>query len=54
MENIDSLFPGFMLGDFAVMYGLPSMLTLSLLLAVRAQLRYQLGGARIMSILLEQ
>jgi hypothetical protein len=44
MENIDSLFPGFMLGDFAVMYGLPSILTLSLLLAVRAQLPYQLGG----------
>jgi len=44
MENIDTLFPGFMLGDFAVMYGLPSVLTLSLLLAVRAQLPYQLGG----------
>ncbi len=44
MQNIDDLFPGFMLGDFAVMYGLPSILTLSLLLAVRAQLPYQLGG----------
>jgi len=44
MESIDALFPGFMLGDFAVMYGLPSVLTLSLLLAVRAQLPYQLGG----------
>jgi hypothetical protein len=44
MENIDTLFPGFMLGDFAVINGLPSVLTLSLLLAVRAQLPYQLGG----------
>ena len=44
IENIDSLFPGFMLGDFAVLYGLPSILTLSMLLAVRAQLPYQLGG----------
>jgi len=44
MENIDSLFPGFMLGDFAVMYGLSSVLPLALLLAVKAQLPYQLGG----------
>jgi len=44
MENIDSLFPGFMLGDFAVMHGLSSVLPLSLLLAVKAQLPYQLGG----------
>jgi hypothetical protein len=44
MENIDALFPGFMMGDFAVLYGLPSVLTLSLLLAVRAQLPYQFGG----------
>jgi hypothetical protein len=44
MENIDTLFPGFTLGDFAVVHGLPSVLTLSLLLAVRAQLPYQLGG----------
>ena len=44
MENIDTLFPGFMLGDFAVVHGLPSILTLSLLLSVRAQLPYQLGG----------
>jgi hypothetical protein len=44
MENIDTIFPGFMLGDFAIVHGLPSVLTLSLLLAVRAQLPYQLGG----------
>ena len=44
MQNIDTLFPGFMLGDFAVIHGLPHVLTLSLLLAVRAQLPCQLGG----------
>jgi len=44
MRNIDSLFPGFMVGDFAVVYGLPHVLTLSLLLAVRTQLPCQLGG----------
>jgi len=44
MSNIDGLFPGFVLGDFAVLYGLPHVLTLSSLLAVRAQLPCQLGG----------
>jgi hypothetical protein len=44
MQNIDSLFPGLTLGDFAVLYGSPSVLSLPLLLAVRAQLPYQLGG----------
>jgi hypothetical protein len=44
MENIDSLFPGFAQHDFAVIQGLPSVLGLSLLLAVRTQLPYQLGG----------
>jgi hypothetical protein len=44
MQNIDSLFPGFALGDFAVIDGLPTILPLSLLLAVRAQLPCQLGG----------
>jgi hypothetical protein len=44
MQNIDSLFSGLTLGDFAVLYGSPSVTSLSLLLAVRAQLPYQLGG----------
>ena len=44
MRSIDSLFPGFVAGDFAVIYGLPHVLTLLLLLAVRAQLPCQLGG----------
>ena len=44
MENVDTIFPGFTLGNFAVIYGLPSILSLSLLLTVRAQLPYELGG----------
>lgn len=44
MQNIDSLFPGFTLGDFALVHGSPSVLSLSLLLAVRTMLPYQLGG----------
>lgn len=44
MQNVDALFPGFTAGDFAVIYGQPHVLTLSLLLAVRAQLPCQLGG----------
>jgi hypothetical protein len=53
MGNVDTLFPGFMLGDFAVIYGLPSVLTLSLLLAVRAQLPYQLGGIESNAIFID-
>jgi hypothetical protein len=44
MPNIDGLFGGFAEGDFAVFYGMPTILDLSLLLAVRAQLPFQLGG----------
>jgi len=44
IENIDSLFPGFTLGNFAVLHGSPTTLSLSMLLCVRAQLPYQLGG----------
>jgi hypothetical protein len=53
MENVDSLFPGFMLGDFAIIHGLPSVVTLSLLLAVRAQLPYQLGGLESNTIFID-
>jgi hypothetical protein len=53
MQNIDTLFPGFTLGDFAVIYGLPSVLSLSLLLAVRAQLPYQLGGLESSSVFVD-
>lgn len=44
IPNIDDLFQGFAEGDFAVLYGVPTVLPLSLLLAVRAQLPFQLGG----------
>ncbi|MFP3984910.1 MAG: hypothetical protein ACLFU9_02955 [Candidatus Bathyarchaeia archaeon] len=44
IKGIDGLFPGFTLGDFAVLYGSPTVLPLSMLLCVRAQLPYQLGG----------
>lgn len=44
MRNINQLFPGFAMGDFAVVYGSPSVLSLSSLLCVRAQLPTQLGG----------
>lgn len=44
IANIDDLFPGFTVGDFAVLYGSPTVLPLTLLLTVRAQLPFQLGG----------
>jgi len=44
IPNIDNLFPGFTIGDFAVLYGAPTILPLSSLLTVRAQLPFQLGG----------
>ncbi len=44
MRNITELFPGFAPGDFAVIYGSPSVLSLTSLLCIRAQLPAQLGG----------
>jgi hypothetical protein len=44
MPGVDELFPGFALGDFAVLYGSPSVTSLTSLLCVRAQLPPQLGG----------
>ena len=44
MLNIDVLFPGLAIGDFALLYGSPTVLALSSLLCVRAQLPTQLGG----------
>jgi len=44
ISNIDDLFPGFTFGNFAVLNGGHTVMPLSLLLAVRAQLPYQLGG----------
>ncbi len=44
MRNVNELFPGLALGDFAVLHGSESVLSLSSLLCVRAQLPVQLGG----------
>jgi hypothetical protein len=44
MRNINQLFPGFTLGDFALLRGPPAVTTLATLLCVRAQLPPQLGG----------
>ncbi len=44
MPGVDDLFPGFLPGDFAVLYGSPSVISLTSLLCVRAQLPAQLGG----------
>jgi hypothetical protein len=44
MPGVDELFPGFAPGDFALLYGSPSVISLTSLLCVRAQLPVQLGG----------
>jgi hypothetical protein len=44
IRSINQLFPGFSIGDFAVLYGSDSVLSLASLLCVRAQLPPQLGG----------
>jgi hypothetical protein len=44
LKNIDKLFPGFIAGDFGVLYGLPTCLYLSLILSVRSQLSTKKGG----------
>jgi hypothetical protein len=44
MRNINDLFSGFSIGDFAVLYGSTSVQSLVSLLCVRAQLPPQLGG----------
>jgi hypothetical protein len=44
MRNVNELFPGFTLSDFAVLHGSSSVESLASLLCVRAQLPVQLGG----------
>jgi len=44
LRNVDELFPGFAPGDFAVIYGSPSIEYLSSLVCVRAQLPVEVGG----------
>ena len=44
IRSVNEIFPGFALGDFAVLQGSSSVLSLASLLCVRAQLPTQLGG----------
>jgi hypothetical protein len=44
IPGVDDIFPGLLPGDFAVLYGSQSVVSLTLLLCVRAQLPVQLGG----------
>ena len=44
IEKVDTFFPHFTLGDFAVLQGSSSIQSIVNLLCVRAQLPYQLGG----------
>ena len=44
MRNIDQLLPGLATGDFALIHGSPAVLSLTVLLCIRAQLPPQLGG----------
>jgi hypothetical protein len=44
MPGVDELFPGFASGEFNVLHGSPSIISLTSLLCVRAQLPMQRGG----------
>ncbi len=44
IRNVNALFPGFAAGDFAVLHGSHSVVSLASLLCVRTQLANQLGG----------
>jgi hypothetical protein len=44
MRNINQLFPGFTVGDFALIHGSHAVSSLTSLLCIRAQLPPQLGG----------
>ena len=44
IRSVNDLFPGFAVGDLAVLYGSSSVTSLASLLCVRAQLPVQLGG----------
>jgi hypothetical protein len=44
MPGVDEIFPGFAPGDFAMLYGSPSVNSLTSLLCIRAQLPVQFGG----------
>jgi hypothetical protein len=44
IPDVDQLFPGFKPGDFATLYGSPSLISLAARICVRAQMPTQLGG----------
>lgn len=44
MPDVDQLFPGFKPGDFAVLHGSTSLISLAARICVRAQIPAQLGG----------
>ena len=44
LETVDTLFPGFMLGDFALLHGSSAVQSLLPTLCVKAQLPYPVGG----------
>jgi hypothetical protein len=44
IPDVDQLFPGFKPGDFAVLHGSQSLITLAARICVRAQIPTQLGG----------
>ena len=44
MRNINQMFPGFIQGDFAMLYGSHAVQSLATLLCIKAQLPTQLGG----------
>ena len=53
LETIDQLFPGFVLGDLGVLYGLPTCSSLSLLLCVRSQLPVEQGGLNSSTVFID-
>jgi len=53
IRNVDELFPGFTLGDFAIIYGSHSIASLTTLLCARAQLPFQLGGLNSNTIFID-
>lgn len=44
MRNVSQLFPGFVAGDFAMLYGSPTVQSIATLLSIRAQLPTPFGG----------
>jgi len=52
--TVNQLFPGFAEGDFALIHGSPSVLSLTSLLCVRVQLANQLAGLNSKVIFIDE